>query len=89
MMPCIMVTQSFVTWPNHVILQTLNSGEERSLSAHETFKLTPYVIIGFVLSVRNVEKISQASVLERLDTFSVSTRSVPLTPGEEDVGFNQ
>lgn len=40
-------------------LPTLNRGEERFLSAHETFDLAWYIVIGFVLLVRDAEELSQ------------------------------
>lgn len=52
------------------ILPMLDSGEDRFLSAHKTFDLNPYIVIGLVLLVGDVEELSQAFVLEHLDPFS-------------------
>lgn len=44
-------------------LTKLNGGEEWFLSAHKTSDITLHIIIGFVIAVRVVEKISQAGIL--------------------------
>lgn len=49
-----------------------NSGTKRCLTAHETFDLVSYIVIGFVLPAGDAEKLSQALVLERLETSLAS-----------------
>lgn len=49
-----------------------NSGTKRCLTVHEMFDLVSYIVIGFVLPAGDAEKLSQALVLERLETSLAS-----------------
>lgn len=53
--------------------------------AHEIFYLALYIVISFVLPLRDVEGPSQAFVLECLDPFTCLNQECPsLRPIEED-----
>lgn len=76
-MPCDVIK------PCHV--STLNSCNERFVTAHQTFDLARCVIIGVVFPETDAEELLQAFVLEHLETFScLSQWGSNLTPVEED-----
>lgn len=58
----------------------INNGEERFMSAHETFDPDTYIVIGCVFPVGDVDQLSQAYVLERLDPFTCLNQEYPSLP---------
>lgn len=68
---------------------TSNGREERFLSAYKTFYLPPYIVIGFVLRLRETQEIYRVFVFERLDRSSCFNQECPsLMFIEEHIGPN-